>query len=138
MNSRPSKMSKRRLSDLVEIVQGPSLRDVFQGLMRSMRDLPLAPYDLAEFLRLVGYDEICEADVSDDDLPFLIVQLRRFLSKSTEELLEIVSSLQAHEWTPVLASPLGPVLEASEPHKEPNAIPAFLVPSCHDPPGRKS
>lgn len=137
MNSRPSKMSKRRLSDLAEIVQGPSLRNILQGLMRSMRELPLTTYDLAEFLRLVWYDEICEENVADENLPFLIAQLQRFLSMSTDELLEILCTLRAQEWKPVPASSLGPVLEASEPHKEPRPSPAFLVPSFHDPPGRK-
>jgi hypothetical protein len=137
MNSTTSKMSKQRLSDLLEIVQGPSLRKLFEDLMCSMPALPLAPHDLAQFLRLVGYDEICDADVADDDLPFLIAQLQRFQSKSTIELLEILRSLQAQEWLPVRLSPLGPVLEARDSRKEPSPFPYYRVPSFHDPPARK-
>jgi hypothetical protein len=86
---------------------------------------------------LTGYDEICEADVPDEDLPFLVAQLRRFLSKSTAELLEILATLQAKEWTLDPALPLGPVLKASRAHKVPRPCRRFRVPSCHDPPGRE-
>lgn len=120
----------------MQIVQGPSLREVFRDLMDSMHDLPLPPYELAEFLRLVGHEEIQGAEVPDDDLPILIAQLRQFLSKSTGELQEILRSLQAQEWPPVPASPLGPALEASVSQNEPSAPPAFCVASFHDPPGR--
>ena len=102
-----------------------------------MLELPLLPYDLAEFLRLTGYDDICKGKVSDDDLPFLVAQLQRFLSKSADELLEILRSLQAHEWPPVPASPLGPALKARGAQSEPSPPPAFRVLSFHDPPGRE-
>lgn len=137
MNSRPPPISKWRFDGFLKIVQGPPLREVFQDLMRSMRNLPLAPYDLAEFLRLAGYDEICEKEVPDADLPILVAMLQRFLSKSTDELLEILESLRAREWPPVRLSLLGPVLETSDSHHEPSVAPAFPVPSFHDPPGRE-
>ena len=137
MNSRTLQTPKWRLADLAKIVQAVPLREQFQDLMRSMRELPLAPYDLEEFLRLVGYDELCKEDVSEDMLPDFIAHLKRFLAKSAEDLLEILRSLQAREWPPVITSSLGPVLAAKDAHNEPSGFPAFRVLSFHDPPRRK-
>jgi hypothetical protein len=138
MISRPPQLTKQRVADLLKIVQPPPLREVFHDLMESMRNLPLPRHDLADFLRLVGYDDICGKVVSDEDLPFIVAQLERFLSKSTDELLEILSMLQAREWHPVARLPLGQVLETVEPHSKSSACPVFRVPSFHDPPGFKA
>lgn len=93
-------MSKRRLSDLIEIARGPSLAEIFADLMDSMWDLPLSAFDLAEFLRLVGYDDIQRQDLTDDDMCVLIPVLRTFLDKTTEQLLEILDGLKTREWPP--------------------------------------
>ena len=98
MNLDLPKISKWRTAGLLNIVQGLSLREQFQDLMRLMRELPLAPNDLAEFLRLVGYDELCKAEVVDAMLPDFIAHLQGIVSKSTDELLEILRSLQTREW----------------------------------------
>ena len=137
MKSGFSQPSARRLDDLTKIVRGPCLRETYQGLMRSMRELPLAPFELAEFLRLVGFDQLCKVEVADAMLPDFIAHLQGILSKSTVELLEILCSHQAREWTSIPSSPLGPVLAASDAHNEPSGSPLFRVPSFHDPPGRK-
>ena len=134
MNSRPSKISKRQLADLVEIVRSPSLREVFEDQMRSMLDLPLAPYHLAQLLRLIGYHEIRKMALADEDFPILIDRLQQLLGKSGDELLEILRSLKVGE------EPLAPiqrlrVLNAYAPCREPRTAPASRVPSFHDPPG---
>lgn len=136
MNSRPPQISKWRTAGLLKIVREPTPRELFADLMRSMQSLPLTPFDLAEFLKLVGYHEICDKEPSDDDLPFIIAQLQRFLSKSAEELLEILSWLQAREWPSLKLSHLGPVLKASEPPNVPSVPPIFRIPSCHGPPAQ--
>jgi hypothetical protein len=137
MNARPSKTSDRQLADLMKVVQEPSLRERFNDLMRGMRYLPLDSYDLAEFLRLVKYNEVCEKGVSDERLPTVIARMELFLSRSTEELLEILHWFQAQESRLFAFSPLGPALEESDTDHEPSVAPASRVPSFHDPPGRK-
>ncbi len=102
-----------------------------------MRELPLASHDLAEFLRLVGYDELCKEEVADAMLPDFIAHLQRFVSKSTDQLLEILDSLKAREWPPIPPLPLRPVLTARDFLNKPRCSPVFRVPSFHDPPGRK-
>lgn len=134
MNSRPPELSKRRLADLVGIIQVPSLREVFEGLKRAMHELPLTPYDLADFLRLVGFDELCKVEVAEVMLPVFIAQLQGYLSKSEDELLEGLRWLRAQEWVPKPVSTFGkvhPALDASSPLR----FSAFGVLSFHDPPG---
>lgn len=137
MNLDSPKISKWRTAGLLDLVRGPSLREQFQDLMRSMRELPLAPCDLAEFLRLVGYDELCKEEVADSMLLDSIAHLQGLLSKSTVELLEVLRSLQAREWPAATSSPLWPVPAARNAHNEPSGSPVFRVLSFHDPPGRK-
>ena len=134
MSSRHSQISGRRLADLVGIVQVEPLRVLFRDLMRSMRDLPLTPFDLADFLRLVEYHEIREDEVSDESLPVMIALLERFLSQSTNELLETLSILRAQEWSPASKPPLWPALERTDSLGPALGAPAFRVPSFHDPP----
>ena len=135
MNSRPSKLSKRQLADLVEIVRSPSLREVFEDQMRSMLDLPLAPYHLAQLLRLIGYHEIRKMPLADEDFPIIIDRLQQLLGKSGDELLEILRSLQVGEEPPAPVLCLR-VSTACDPFRVPGTAPAYLVPSFHDPPRR--
>ena len=137
MNFDLPKISKWRTAGLLNIVQGPSLREQFQDLLRLMCELPLTPHDLAEFLRLVGYDQLCKAEVADSMLSDFIAHLQGLLSKSTVELLEVLRALQAREWPADTSSPLWPVPAARNAHNEPSGFPVFRVLSFHDPPGRK-
>lgn len=126
----------RRLAELVALVHEPSLNEIFAMLLASMLDLPLSPYELARFLKLIEFDRLSSTQLSDEELLDYVPLLQGFLMKSRDELLELMRILRCRPWAEnpnVHPDPVRRPLKAVQVVSGGSGASSRL-PSFHDPP----